>query len=883
MNGACVAWANHSDVLRQLREIGLLIPGGVLELAQGKRSRRCLVEGGDKEKRGWYRVHEWEIEPGVTLLVGSYGIFHGDNTVTFKVELTKACAACSADVGLREKQCTSCGASTFRQREFSAEQKSAFKVRMAEDKKRAAAEQAADAERASQWATAVWRASTEAQPSGHGYLVRKQLSGTGGARLFAGIDGIMLHEADASDYRRLASFAGCLAVPLCDANGKIYGLQFIAEKRDDGTGRDKTYWPRGMVADGHSWTIGGSPQRLGLIAEGFATALTLHEATGQPVTVAFAANNLLPVARALSERTRRRAKLLICADDDWLQRCLECKAYTPVDSPTCASCGQPHRQGNAGRLRAKEVAMAIDHAEVLVPVFATERPTDRKGPTDFNDLACLEGRQIVTAQYERRLAELQWQDAAAAHSPAGSTPFDRTRGGGAAQGGGENPRRPAVAIMELDDVVERFVPLDDGTGDFVFDTWTKKIAKRAQMIALLPAGVRGDDIKRHYRWISRGAYYLDEVGFDPGGNDPNVKLNTWQGWPMRPRSGSCQRLLDLLEYLCSGDPNGRAVARWVLQWMAYPLQNPGAKMSSALIMHGPQGTGKTTLFQTLAKIYGPYATVLNQRGLEDRFNSDWTDSKLFLLAEEVVTRAEMWHIKGELKELVTGPWVRVNTKQIAAYRQRNQINLVLLSNENQPLPLDNDDRRHCVVYTPPERGEAYYDAVYAELEAGGVEAFYHHLLHLDLSEFHPNKRPPMTAAKQALIHLSAASETRFIAAWLGGDLGLPVCPCLASDLYAEYLKWCRANGEFKPRASNQFFGTVANMPGWDKRKSRIYVDLRNTEAINRPVVTPPLKALAEAGTDQQAGESPVTWLTANVLEFNRVAQLGKPAGQGGVT
>lgn len=72
-------------------------------------------------------------------------------------------------------------------------------------------------------------------------------------------------------------------------------------------------------------------------------------------------------------------------------------------------------------------------------------------------------------------------------------------------------------------------------------------------------------------------------------------------------------------------------------------------MASAIIMHGPQGTGKSTIWQCLAKIYADYATVLNQRGLEDRFNSDWVDSKLFLLAEEVVTRAEMWHIKNELK------------------------------------------------------------------------------------------------------------------------------------------------------------------------------------------------------------------------------------------
>ena len=56
--------------------------------------------------------------------------------------------------------------------------------------------------------------------------------------------------------------------------------------------------------------------------------------------------------------------------------------------------------------------------------------------------------------------------------------------------------------------------------------------------------------------------------------------------------------------------------QWLLDWMAYPLQNPAQKLASAVIMHGPQGTGKSTIFQTLAQIYGDYSTVLNQRGLE---------------------------------------------------------------------------------------------------------------------------------------------------------------------------------------------------------------------------------------------------------------------------
>lgn len=786
-----MSWSNYDDVVDQLRAAGLVVKLPLQVDLPAKKYARCKIEGGDGERRGWYKL----FTLGNDLLAGAYGIWSADDPQKFKIELPKA-----------------------ERKRLTADEVAAMKARQAEDAKRAEAERLREIEAAAQKAGRWWRQLENAGESG--YMAKK------------GFDARELFGARVSRQ-------GNLVVPVQDATGKTWGLQVIFKIKNR-HGRDKDFTPPGLAKKAHFFQI-GMVQRGGvvLLCEGFATGASLRKATGLPVVVAFDAGNLTPVALDLWKAHRKDVRILVCADDDYLTEARHGK--------------------NPGRDAAATAALAVGGA-VVWPQFPDERPLDAKGPTDFNDLHVHPGGglQAVRVQVEEALVTAGWRVAKRA---AADTPI---QGGGESGGDG---RRRAASIMALDDLVERFVPLDDGTGKYVFDIWTNKVALRDQMISLLPAGVRGDDIKRHPLWVERGAYFLDQVGFDPSGADRGVKLNTWKGWPMQPKAGSCERLLELLAYLCSGEKNAEEVYNWVLDWMAYPLQHPGAKMSSAIIMHGPQGTGKSTIWQCLAKIYGDYATVLNQRGLEDRFNADWVDSKLFLLAEEVVTRAEMWHIRNELKELITGEWIRVNPKNIAAYRQRNQVNGVFLSNENQPLPLDNDDRRHCVIYTPPPIGEAFYDEIYLEIENGGVEALYDFLLRRDLSRFHPKKRPPMTEAKAALIALSSPSEVRFIYEWSNGELGLPICPARSTDVYGAYLRWCRINGEQRPRPSNQFHGAVARLPGWDKKKARVNKEtVGGVESVPTPLIMPP-ESLVPDHLRYREGSDQTAWHTHCATTF----------------
>jgi len=778
-----MSYANYDHVLDQLQAGGLLLRDG-LDVGTAT-PVRCRVDGGDQEKRGWYWLHDIDLTDAdgqrKSYIVGAWGIYQGNDNGKTKIILKRDGPA------------------------LTPAEREAIKVRHDANMKRAKAIRADQARRAAEQAQRAWHQYT---PEGESlYLSKKQVKPYG--------------------VRFSPSGNGTMAVPML-LDGKLIGLQII---RGPGHGNKpaKQYWPAGMAKVGAYHLIGGTPAGLVLMAEGYATAATIHEATGLPVAVAFDAGSLMPVAAAVAKRYKTH-RILICADDDYLT------------------------EGNPGVTAARNAAVAVGGSH-LAPTFATDRAG--KKITDFNDLHAAEGLHVVREQIEAHLRVIEW-----------ALPQARET---ASKGEGETTndgRHAACSVMDLLDAIDRYVPLDDGTGKYVFDLWTNKIALKDQMISLLPAGVRWDDVKRNSTWKNRGAYYLDEVGFDPSGVDSIVKLNTWKGWPMRPKAGKCDLLLDLIRYMCNCEDNHQELYDWLLCWMAYPLQNPGAKMSSAIVMHGPQGTGKSTIFQTLAKIYGDYSTVLNQRGLEDKFNADWSDSKLFILAEEVVTRAEMWHIKNELKELITGEWIRVNPKNIAAYRQRNQVNVCFLSNENQPIPIENDDRRHCVIWTPPQLTPEYYDQIFDELENGGVEAFYHHLMTLDLSAFHPKKRPPMTEAKKNLIALSLPSEHRFINEWISGETSWPVVPCLTTDLYSAYLRWCRANGESRPRPSNMFNGTVARLPDWEKRKARVFKDLHCVGATEpKTFMIPPKNVLQEAKTAQKPDVDTAVWLTECMFEF----------------
>jgi putative DNA primase/helicase len=212
----------------------------------------------------------------------------------------------------------------------------------------------AEHDAAAEIAATIWAAATPIpDAAAHGYLVKKGIQAHG-ARL------IETAAARAHCAKLSYSLSGpLLVIPMRNAAGELRSLQFITA---DGTKRPLT----GGEKQGCHYRI-DKPDSAAhgvilIVCEGFATGASIHEATGQPVAVAFDSGNLEPVAKSL-RKLYPDAALIVAADDDH------------------------QTEGNPGRTAAAGAAKAVGGI-VVVPMFPADRPNEA---TDFNDLHQLAG------------------------------------------------------------------------------------------------------------------------------------------------------------------------------------------------------------------------------------------------------------------------------------------------------------------------------------------------------------------------------------------------------------------------------------------------------------------------------------------------------------
>jgi len=168
-------------------------------------------------------------------------------------------------------------------REFTPAERAEYARRMAAAREKEQAERQQRHAEARTKAAQIWRRSRPAAPH-HPYLVKK---------------GVAVHG--------IRQQGDSLIIPLHKADGTLTGLQFVT--------LDSKKFLSGSEITGAYHAIGGKPTDSILIAEGYATAATIFEATGQPTACAFNAGNLKPVALAIREKFPS-ITIVVAADAD---------------------------------------------------------------------------------------------------------------------------------------------------------------------------------------------------------------------------------------------------------------------------------------------------------------------------------------------------------------------------------------------------------------------------------------------------------------------------------------------------------------------------------------------------------------------------------------
>ena len=264
--------------------------------------------------------------------------------------------------------------------------------------------------------------------------------------------------------------------------------------------------------------------------------------------------------------------------------------------------------------------------------------------------------------------------------------------------------------------------------------------------------IRKPAAKMWMEWPARSK--LDQLVYRPG--QPKVtedsKLNMWPGWGVSDSvKGDVSFWHEMLDHLMP--EVSKENRRWFEQWCAYPIQHPGAKLNSGvLIWSSVHGAGKSMLGWMLMRLYGRNAIELKDEALEDVRN-EWAENKQFVVADDITGSANRKHQR-RLMTMITQKEVRLNPKYIPSYSIADCINYYLTSNDPDAVFLDDQDRRFFIHEVKPTYGKLppvlreRWDLWKDDPEA--QQALFYYLEHLDLTGFDPFGEAPMTDAKSEM-------------------------------------------------------------------------------------------------------------------------------------
>jgi len=205
----------------------------------------------------------------------------------------------------------------------------------------------------------------------------------------------------------------------------------------------------------------------------------------------------------------------------------------------------------------------------------------------------------------------------------------------------------------------------------------------------------------------------------------------------------------------------------LVDFMAYMVQHPGAKVRWAPFIQGAEGAGKTYLANVMRAVLGKgHVRTIGDETIKKGW-TEWSFGKQLVVLEEVYASGSSRNaVMNTLKKLITNDDIPLEQRNRDSREVENKTNYLMFSNHHDALALTPNDRRYFVIKSKLQSksqvmalGENYFSNLFEFLEThpGAFRSF---LTSWEIShDFNPNGHAPRTRYVSEMVNDSAGEVT----------------------------------------------------------------------------------------------------------------------------
>lgn len=208
----------------------------------------------------------------------------------------------------------------------------------------------------------------------------------------------------------------------------------------------------------------------------------------------------------------------------------------------------------------------------------------------------------------------------------------------------------------------------------------------------------------------------------------------------------------------------------VINYLAHNVQYQGKKLQWAIVLQGVQGDGKSFLAEMMKHVLGhTNCRTVTVESLDEKFTS-WAEGNCMVFIEELkLDNYKKYETLNKLKPYIANPTVPIRRMQRDVYECINTTNYFALTNHKDALPIDDNDRRYCVLFSQWQSKDAleewsnngnqqYYSSLYDDMREHVGEILDWLMLHNIPDSFKALHRAPATEAKAMMLALNRSSD-----------------------------------------------------------------------------------------------------------------------------